>query len=361
MQSAYSSVPADATWVGSPPGGAGESRGLRPGLIVSGRYRIGGLLGAGGMGLVYEAEHIALRIPVAVKVLRPELIDYPEEVERFANEARHLAALRGEHVVRVLDAGRLDTGLPFLAMERLQGLDLQALLRRCGRLPAALAVDYTRQACAGLVEAHAAGIIHRDIKPANLFLASHAPTQSQIKLLDFGIARSNSHGSLDSAQLGSASYASPEQVNEPDEVDERSDLWSLGVVCFELLTGTLPLERTRFGRRRLDLRPLDAHEDLPCGLAAIIRVCLAERKAARFSSARELSEALASSGVKHPQSASAAGVLGRLRRLPSPAWGRERRGRVVRADAPGFVPSSGTAGHRRGAWGLCSTGPRHSL
>jgi serine/threonine-protein kinase len=292
------------------------------------------------MGLVYEAEHLTLGSSVALKVLRPERIDYPDEVERITNEARYMAMLRGEHVVRVLDAGRLDTGLPFFAMERLQGLDLQALLRRCGRLPAALAVDYALQTCAGLMEAHAAGIIHRDIKPSNLFLASHATAQSRIKLLDFGIARGAASGSVETVHLGSASYASPEQANEPDEVDERSDIWSLGVVCFEMLTGTLPVERTRFGRRKLDVRSLEARHDLPPGLAAILRVCLAEQKAARFGSVRELAEALAALGVERRPCAGAP-VLGRLRRSPPPCRPRGVRGVWC-------TTASGVASRRRG-------------
>jgi serine/threonine protein kinase len=162
-------------------------------LVVSNRYRVGHLIGAGGMSLVYEAEHLLLGTRVALKVLRPELIDEREHVELFMSESRYLAVLAGEHVVRVLDAGRLETGLPFIILERLEGLDLQAMMQRCPTLPAEVAVHYARQACAGLASAHAQGIVHGDIKPANLFLASDSTGSSRIKVIDFGIARSTSN------------------------------------------------------------------------------------------------------------------------------------------------------------------------
>jgi len=279
------------TWAGYTGESHAGSRGLRPRLVVSNRYRVGSLLGAGGMGLVYEAEHLGLGLPVAIKVLRPELIERHEIVARFNQEARCTAKLRGEHVVRVLDEGRLETGLPYFVMERLQGLDLRAVLQACTLLPTVLAVDYARQACSALAEAHAAGIIHRDVKPSNLFVTSQAAGHSRVKLLDFGIAQ---QGALDDDRehLGTSSYASPEQLDAADPIDERSDLWSLGVVIFEALTGRLPLVDGWFGRRRLDLRPLDRRPDLPDELRSIVRRCLAEDRAARFESAAEMASAL---------------------------------------------------------------------
>jgi serine/threonine protein kinase len=286
------------TWAGSTGSNHAGSRGLRPELLVSGRYRIGALLGAGGMGLVYEAEHLGLGLGVAVKVLRPELLDREERVARFRQEARCTARLRGDHVVRVLDEGRLETGLPFFVMERLHGLDLRTLLLACSTLPTPVVVDYARQICSALGEAHAAGIIHRDIKPANLFITSQASGHSRVKLLDFGIAQ---HEAFDDAgeQLGTSAYASPEQLLRPDQVDARSDIWSLGVVLFEALTGCLPLVDGWFRQRRLDLRPLEARSDLPEALRAIVRCCLAEDATARFGSAAELARALEPFGVAH--------------------------------------------------------------
>jgi serine/threonine-protein kinase len=297
-----------------------ESRGVRPGVVVSGRYRIGSLLGAGGMGLVYEAEHQLLGLPVALKLLRPELIAEPGMVARFHHEARCIAKLRGEHVVRVIDQGRLETGLPFLVMERLHGLDLQVLLQRCGRLPAPLTVAYARQACSALGEAHAAGIIHRDVKPSNLFVTSHASGHSRVKLLDFGIARYEPLDASASERFGSEAYASPEQIDAPEQVDERTDIWSLGVVLFEALTGSPPFFETWFGRRKLNVQALERQRALPKGLAMIIRRCLALDRCARFPSAAALTRALAPFDVLDRAPSAALG----LHRPPLRAEGRYR-------------------------------------
>jgi len=281
----------ERTWTGSTGESHAGSRGLRAQLIVSNRYRIGALLGAGGMGLVYEAEHIGLGLSVALKVLRPELIEREGMVARFRQEARCTATLSGEHIVRVLDEGRLETGLPFFIMERLHGLDLRAVLQACSSLPVRILVDYARQTCAALAEAHAAGIIHRDVKPSNLFVTSQGGTRSRIKLLDFGIAQraaSNETGE----RLGTSSYASPEHLAAPDQIDASSDLWSLGIVMFEALTGALPVAAGWFGRRRLDLRPLDARRDVPDRLRLVIRRCLTEDKSKRFLSAADLAREL---------------------------------------------------------------------
>lgn len=306
------------TWPGSSGESHAGSRGLRPQLIVSNRYRVGSLLGAGGMGLVYEAEHLGLGLPVAIKVLRPELIARQGMIARFHQEARCTARLRGEHVVRVLDEGRLETGLPYFIMERLYGLDLRAMLRACSLLPAALTVNYARQACAALAEAHATGIIHRDVKPSNLFVTSQTAGHSRIKLLDFGIAQQGAPDD-DDEQLGTSSYASPEQLDAADAIDERSDLWSLGVVMFEALTGRLPLVDGWFGRRRLDLRPLERGSEVPEGLRSVIRRCLTEDRAARFGSAAEVARALEPFAIPHcdapalPPSACRTGAESRYR------------------------------------------------
>jgi serine/threonine-protein kinase len=280
------------------------------------------------LGLVYEAEHLLLGSPVALKVLRPELLEQPGMLERFNAEARCMAQLRGEHAVRVLDAGRLDTGLPFIVMECLRGLDLRALLLRCRRLPSTLAVDYVRQACAALAEVHGAGWIHCDIKPSNLFVTAHASGQSQIKLLDFGIARrASASGSCDDAPLGTASYASPEQ-RACGEVGVTTDIWSLGVVAFEALTGALPADRARAERAAPGSGRREAEPALPRGLGAVLSRCLAHEPRQRFSSASELSAALA------PFVASRAGDGAALSRGRRP---HRARG-AWRADGPACRP-----------------------
>jgi hypothetical protein len=321
VSSSHSFDDIERTAAGSASHAQAGSCGSRPGLVVSAGYRIGPLLGAGGMGLVYEAEHQRLGMPVALKVLRPELLAQPGMVARFHHEARCTAKLRGKHVVRVVDQGQLETGLPFFVMERLHGLDLRVVLQRCGRLPAPLAVDYARQVCSALAEAHAAGIIHRDVKPANLFVTSHESGHSQLKLLDFGIARCEPIDAAASERFGTGTYASPEQIDAPEHVDERADIWSLGVVLFEALTGSMPVMETWFGNRELNVRALDRRPDLPAGLASIIRRCLAQDRGDRFPSVIALSRALAPYDVLGRSPSAALG----LHRLPLRTQGRYRR------------------------------------
>lgn len=279
---------------------------LGSGAQASGRYCIRGLLGAGGMGLVYEATHLGLDTTVAIKLLRPELVEIDEHVARFLNEARCLAALSSDHVVRIIDAGWLETGVPFLVMERLAGMNLGALVHACGRLAAPVAVDYALEACAGLAEAHSLDLLHCDIKPANLFLASRRCGPPRIKLLDFGIARwirtaardqDVSFGE-DPQLLGSPAYCSPEQLEGGDQLDERTDIWSLGLVLFEMLTGTCPFSQSSLAgirarilhERRVHVR--DLRPELDPRLAAIVECCLERDADRRFQSVQDLGDAL---------------------------------------------------------------------
>jgi hypothetical protein len=163
---------------------------LSAGWLACDRYRVERLVAWGGMGLVYQATHLALDVTVALKVLRPEFGDCEERVAAFLDEAHWLAALSSDHIVRILDAGHLDSGLPFLAMELLEGRDLRCVLQACGRMAPAMVVEYALQACSALGEVHDLGLVHCDVKPSNLFLAAGRHASARIKLLDFGIARS---------------------------------------------------------------------------------------------------------------------------------------------------------------------------
>jgi eukaryotic-like serine/threonine-protein kinase len=220
---------------------------IAPGQVIGDRYRVGALLGEGGMGVVCEAMHLGLEVPVAIKFIRTDLKDNSEFVQRFLNEARRAAALKNEHVARVHDVGQLDSGALYLVMERLEGVGLEAHIREHGPLPQAEAVSLIREACEGLSEAHAAGIVHRDIKPENLFLARRIDGKRILKILDFGISKQTTGDaptSLTNSErsLGSPWYMSPEQMIDTSSVDHRADIWSLGVVLFELLTATRPFE-----------------------------------------------------------------------------------------------------------------------
>lgn len=219
-----------------------------PGDIVAGKYRVERQLGAGGMGVVLAATHLDLLEPRALKFLSEAALENAESVERFLREARAASRLKSEHVTRVYDVGRLPTGMPFLVMEYLEGTDLGAMLKTAGRLSIPVAVTYVLQALEGLAEAHAMGIVHRDLKPANLFLTFRPDGTECVKVLDFGISKITSGAAQDidvtktHAVLGSPHYMSPEQMESSRDVDARSDIWSLGILLYQLITGELPFK-----------------------------------------------------------------------------------------------------------------------
>ena len=217
------------------------------GDVVRGRYRLVRPLGEGGMGLVFEAEHLRLRQSVAIKFLRPEVLTMPDAIERFEREARASCRIRGAHVVHVLDVDNDESGRPFMVMELLRGRDLEAELRARGALPVTEAVDWLLQACAAVADAHAAGIVHRDLKPSNLFLAEEFGTRV-VKVLDFGISKitvdSEPTVTGMAVTMGTPLYMSPEQVRSTRDVDGRTDVWSLGVILYELIAGAPPFSGT---------------------------------------------------------------------------------------------------------------------
>ena len=254
------------------------------------------------MGIVLEATHLHLDERVALKFLRRQAGADPNILSRFSAEARAAAKLRSEHVARVFDVGTFE-GMPFMVMELLEGTDVGAELE-VGRLPMAVAVDYIIQAIDGISEAHAAGIVHRDLKPENLFLAKQRGGLSRLKVLDFGISKAalteasevvSSHETT--SLLGSPHYMSPEQLRSTKTVDHRADVWSLGVVLFEMLTACHPFDETLrctftelvakiLEQPHLRLRSLEP--DLPEELERIIDVCLEKAIDKRVQTAAEL-------------------------------------------------------------------------
>jgi eukaryotic-like serine/threonine-protein kinase len=275
-----------------------------PGRVIAEKYRIDRVLGIGGMGVVVLATHLQLLQPVALKFLLASKDD-PKASERFLREARAAVRLTSQHVCRVLDVGTTDEGEPYMVMEYLQGCDLWALLKE--RAPSIdEAVGYVRQACDALSEAHALGIVHRDLKPSNLFLVQRAGGPPLLKVLDFGVSKINNPTisgddavvTQQGAMLGSPAYMAPEQVTATASVDARADIWSLGVVLYELVTRRLPFEAEtlmQLGARVLhgDPPPPRLHRpDLPRTIEAIILRCLEKDPAKRFASANELAAAL---------------------------------------------------------------------
>jgi serine/threonine-protein kinase len=291
---------------------AGEANpNLAPGAILAGKYRVERLLGQGGMGMVVLAHHEELDHRVAIKVLIGEMAENPEIVARFMREARAAAKLQSDHVVRVTDVGRLDGVGPYMVMEYLKGLDLGQLLEKRGPLPTSEAVDFILEAIDALAEAHAIGIIHRDLKPSNLFLAERTDGTQIIKVLDFGISKVDpTHEPATSKQkltstravIGSPAYMSPEQLKSARDVDARADVWSIGVVLYELLAGALPFDGATVGALFANivsedpkpLRPLRA--DIPELLEGTILRCLQRDAKTRYGSVADLAQALAPFG-----------------------------------------------------------------
>ena len=281
--------------------------GIEVGAVLAGRYRVDRVLGQGGMGIVVQAMHLQLHQPVAMKFLLPEVLGNPQVVERFLREAQAAVRLKSEHVARVIDVGTLESGAPYMVLEYLEGTDLSRFPRH--QLTLGGVVDLMLQACEALAEAHHLGIVHRDIKPANFFITRRADGAPLLKVLDFGISKTQSTSQLTATQavMGTPAYMSPEQMRSSRDVDHRSDIWSLGVVLYELLQGTPPFGGDTFSSLVLQVvsEPLPKLTvRLPGDLEDIVCRCLDKDPARRFQDTAELAQALA----KHAQSAAQAAL-----------------------------------------------------
>jgi len=279
-------------------------KGARESDVLAGKYRLDALLGAGGMGEVYRAVRIADGAPFAVKVLRSEHCSDPILVERFLREARAADLVRHPNVVRILDTGVDENETPYFVQELLNGEDLSLCLKSCGgRLKWDIAIDLLLPIVEAMGVAHASGVVHRDLKPGNVYLA-RIDGKTTPKLLDFGIssvAASTEISRITSTgiSLGTPAYMSPEQVMGQTDVDARSDVWSLGVMLYELVAGTIPFSRGETpGALFVQIctsnpTPLESVvADVPRDLARIVARCLRRKHAERFDSAAELADAL---------------------------------------------------------------------
>lgn len=284
------------------------------GEVLAGKYRIERVLGQGGMGVVVAAMHLQLNQRVAIKLLLAGAT--ADIVERFLREARAAVRLKSQHVARVIDVGALPDGAPYMVMEYLEGSDLSGVVRSSGALSVYDAVEYLLHACEAISEAHSNGIVHRDLKPANLFLTRAADGTSTVKVLDFGISKvAGAEGEEDtgmsltktSAVLGSPLYMSPEQMKSARLADARSDIWSLGAILYELLTGSVPFNAMTFTELVLMVNMETPRSiatirgDVPPGLEAAVFKCLEKKPENRFENVAELAWALAPFAPLHAQ------------------------------------------------------------
>jgi eukaryotic-like serine/threonine-protein kinase len=291
-------MPADATQTSPSDRQSSPDRPLL-GKVVDQRYRVLAHIGSGGMADVYEVEHVSLGRRLAMKVLRQTRTSNPQLARRFSREARAASRLESEHVVSIHDYGILPEGFPYFVMELLHGQNLRNLLRTEQRLPVVRAVNIAIDVCLGLHAAHSGGLVHRDLKPENLWLSRGDDGREVCVLLDFGVARfDGAHTTGDGVLVGTARYMSPEQIGSEHAPGPQSDLFSLGVLLYESLTGVPPfsadsLERTLF--RILNEAPKPASalcEDVPSELSSVLARVLSKQPEQRYQSALDFAAQL---------------------------------------------------------------------
>ncbi len=274
------------------------------GTILSGRYRLTRKLGEGGMGEVYEAEPLHGGAPVALKVLRGEYFADLQVRSRFIDEAQTCMRLVHPNIVRVVECAQTEDGLPYLVMELLEGVPLGAYMRGGARVPVAQAAPILQALLAGLAMAHANGVVHRDLKPDNVFLTRDPVGRFVVKVLDFGIAKvMDAAGGMGNRThtgmlLGTPAYMSPEQARNARDVDQRADLWSAGVLFYEMLTGQVAFPApTEFARLAalltVEPQPVEQVDSALAPLGPFLRRALQKDRDQRFSSAVEMSRSLA--------------------------------------------------------------------
>lgn len=320
------------------------------GDVLATKYRVEKILGIGGMGMVVAATHLELDQRVALKFMLPDAMRSDQAMDRFLREAKAAVKLRSEHVCRVLDVGRLETGAPYIVMEYMEGQDFADTIQQRGRLSASDAVDYVMQALEGLAEAHVNNIVHRDLKPGNLFVTSDNEGLPLVKVLDFGISKSSVAGSATRTGeiMGSPSYMSPEQMTSSKNVDARADIWAMGVILYQALTASLPFDGDTLPALCMSVMtnqppPIAVHRpDVPPGLAAAIMRCMEKNPDARYRDVAELAAAIAPFGSESAP-ASAVRVARVLRRSgASPAASNSGMpATIVASGAHALTPAPG--------------------
>jgi serine/threonine-protein kinase len=277
---------------------------VEPGLHIADKYELVRQIGVGGMGEVWAAHHARIDRHVAIKFPNVDLVQRPEIRERFFAEARILGRLRHPNIVDVIDFGELDNGGLFLVFELLDGMSLDAYVQELGRLASRNAVMIALELCRGLAFAHEANVIHRDLKPANVFLHKAPNGRLQVKLLDFGISKictpnvESTHLTEADAVVGTPAYMSYEQARAVPDIDARTDIWSAGVILYEMLAGIPPFEAQSFSATIAKIvtdpvPPLSTWgANVPADLEALVQRCLEKNRDDRFRSAAALQAAL---------------------------------------------------------------------
>jgi eukaryotic-like serine/threonine-protein kinase len=329
------------------------------GSLLADKYRLDRVVGEGGIGIVVAATHVHLEQKVAVKYLKPAARRQPVLCERFLREARLAAKLKSEHVVRVHDVGAAPCGTPYMVMEFLEGEDLGARLE-AGPMAVAQAVDVTLQACEALGEMHAMGVVHRDLKPENLFVARTASGAAIVKLLDLGISKVLEKNPESKRQailtgvtdrFGTPQYMPPEQLGAASNVDARADIWAIGVVLHELVTGTPPFTGESIPEicASVLLAPYAGlcGTEAPPGLEKVLRTCLAKKPEERFRNVAELARALAPFGpagsVERAKRIAGMIVRGGESVRPMPVSGAPRVEAAPAAPPPAIGPTGALA------------------
>src|SRR5215471_7405444 len=293
-------MPSDAPLTGSwwLPAQVGQDK------VFNQKYLIERELGVGGYGVVVCARHLELDERVAIKFLLPGLLTH-EAVARFRLEARAAHRVKNEHVVRIIDVSTTEGGIPYIVMEYLEGIDLERMLQQNPKrqLPIPDAIEFVLQACEAVAESHSLEIVHRDLKPSNLFCIRAADGLPMIKVLDYGISKLGSTTieteiSGGTRILGSPQYMSPEQFESSTDVDHRTDIWSIGIMLYELITGAVPFSDREIFRLRERIRGdvprqmADFRGDMPAGLQPVVLRCLEKDRNKRYPNLAELAKAL---------------------------------------------------------------------